>query len=62
MEQAPAYVLIDEKVESVLRKFDNTEAWRLPFVDSNRKYLGFISKSRILMAYRSELKSICSED
>lgn len=62
MEQAPAYVLIDEKVESVLRKFDNTEAWRLPVVDSNRKYLGFISKSRILMAYRSELKSICSED
>ena len=62
MESAPAYVNVDEKMESVLHKFDTTDAWRLPVVDNERRYLGFISKSRILMAYRSELKEISTED
>ena len=62
MDSAPAYVHVDEKMESVLQKFDTTDAWRLPVVDDDRRYLGFISKSRILMAYRSELKEITLED
>lgn len=62
MESAPAYVSVDEKADSVLRKFDSTGAWRLPVVDGEHRYLGFISRSRILMAYRSELKEISLED
>ena len=62
MEQAPEFVYETEKMESVLHKFDTTGAWRLPVVDSEKRYLGFISKSRILMAYRSELKEISLED
>ena len=62
MEAAPEFVYADEKMESVMAKFDRTGAWRLPVVDAERKYLGFISKSRLLMAYRAELKEIASED
>lgn len=62
MESPQAFVYADEKMESVMRKFDNTEAWRLPVIEEDRTYLGFISKSRILMAYREELKAISSED
>ena len=62
MEAAPEFVYVDEKMESVMAKFDRTGAWRLPVVDAERKYLGFISKSRLLMAYRAELKEIASED
>ncbi len=62
MEAAPEFVYVDEKMESVMAKFDRTGAWRLPVVDTERKYLGFISKSRLLMAYRAELKEIASED
>ncbi len=62
MKQPLAYVGKDEKMSSVLDKFEKTGAWRLPVVDENRKYLGFISKSRILSAYRDELKNIASED
>ena len=62
MESAPEYISVGEKMESVMAKFDRTGAWRLPVVDDDRKYLGFISKSRLLMAYRSELKEIASED
>ena len=62
MKQPPAFVAPDEKPGSVLDKFEKTGAWRLPVVDAGHRYLGFISKSRILMAYREELKSISAED
>ena len=62
MEPAPDYVYAGEKMDSVMAKFDRTGAWRLPVIDEDRKYLGFISKSRLLMAYRAELKEIASED
>ncbi len=62
MESAPDYIYAGEKMESVMAKFDRTGAWRLPVVDADRKYLGFISKSRLLTAYREELKAIASED
>ena len=62
MHEAPAYVNVNEKMESVIEKFDETDAWRLPVLDGDGQYLGFISKSRILMAYRTELKAISSED
>ena len=62
MESAPDYIYAGEKMESVMAKFDRTGAWRLPVVDAGRKYIGFISKSRILTAYRAELKEIASED
>ena len=45
-----------------MRKFDTTGAWRLPVVDAERHYLGFISRSRLLTAYRNELKAISNED
>lgn len=62
MKQPRAYVGADEKMDSVLGKFEKTDAWRLPVVDSGHHYLGFISKSRILSAYRDALKSISVED
>ena len=58
MAQPPAFVKVDEKMESVMAKFDKTGAWRLPVMDSEKKYKGFVSRSRILTAYREELKEI----
>lgn len=62
METPPEYIYYGEKMDSVMSKFDKTEAWRLPVIDNERKYLGFISKSRLLMAYRAELREISPED
>ncbi|MDO5000517.1 MAG: chloride channel protein [Bacteroidales bacterium] len=62
MESAPDYIHAGEKMDSVMRKVDRTGAWRLPVIDEDRRYLGFISKSRLLTAYRDELKEIASED
>lgn len=62
METPPDYIYYGEKMDSVMQKFDRTGAWRLPVIDSGRKYLGFISKSRLLTAYRNELKEISVQD
>jgi CIC family chloride channel protein len=61
MEQPAAVVLLDESMESVMEKFDRTGAWRLPVVDSDMVYVGFMSKSRIMSAYRAELKEISQD-
>lgn len=62
MKQPVAFVSKEEKMSSVLDKFEKTDAWRLPVLDEDNKYLGFISKSRILSAYRAELKNISNQD
>ncbi|MBT6175157.1 MAG: chloride channel protein [Flavobacteriales bacterium] len=46
----------DEKMESVMLKFEVSGAWNLPVVDSKGKYLGFVSNSRLFGAYRKWLK------
>ena len=58
MKSAPAYVNIDEKMDSVMRKFEQTEAWNLPVVEADRTYVGFVSKSKIFSAYRDQLKQV----
>ena len=58
MRSAPAYVYIDEKMDSVMNKFEKTEAWNLPVVEQDRTYIGFVSKSKIFSAYREQLKQV----
>lgn len=54
MQAPPAFVTPQEKMQSVMNKFEVTQAWNLPVID-NGKYVGFISKSRIFNAYRKKL-------
>ena len=61
MEQPKAVIFESESMDRVMRKFDVTEAWRLPVLTADHRYRGFISKSRMLSAYREELK-IISQD
>ena len=58
----PADVIYEgESASSVLEKFETTGAWNLPVVDNNKQYLGFVSKSHILTAYRDKLKEMTQE-
>lgn len=54
----PDKILSTEQIASVLKKFDERTTWMLPVVDKTNHYLGFISKSRILAAYREQLVNI----
>lgn len=58
MKDAPALVFSDEKMDAVMQKFEESDAWNLPVVDSDRKYLGFVSKSKIFSSYREQLQQV----
>ena len=62
MRSADAYIYEDEKMDSVMGKFEATSAWNLPVVRrADRSYLGFVSKSKIFSAYRDELKMVSQD-
>ena len=55
MQRAPEVVDIkSDSMQEIMAKFQNTQAWNLPVVH-NDKYIGFISKSKLLTAYRQKL-------
>lgn len=56
----PATIGIDEAMESVMHKFEETNAWNLPVVDAGR-YVGFVSKAKIFSAYREMLQHFSNE-
>ena len=61
MKSAPAFVYMDERMDSVMNKFESTQAWNLPVLDDENKYLGFVSKSKIFSSYRDQLKAVSNE-
>ncbi len=54
MRKPPATISVDEDMQSVMKKFDETDAWNLPVLDEG-KYVGFVSKSNIFTKYRETL-------
>ena len=58
MTQPPDRILPNEQTASVLKSFEANSTWMLPVVDKHGRYMGFISKSRILAAYRQQLVNI----
>ena len=59
--QPPDVILKNEMISEVVGKFEESHAWNLPVVDKKRKYLGFVSKSSILAAYRQQLVELTEE-
>ena len=60
MSLPPDFIYLDEPMDSVMRKFEDTSAWNLPVVDKGR-YVGFVSKSKIFNAYRDVLVQFSDE-
>ncbi|MCQ2350870.1 MAG: chloride channel protein [Paludibacteraceae bacterium] len=60
MVSPPEKIYVGESMESVVKKFDDSHAWNLPVLNGD-KYVGFVSKSRILTAYRDMLVEISAE-
>ncbi len=56
--QPPDKIIEGESIQSVLHKFESKHTWMLPVVSADNRYLGFISKSQILNAYREQLIKI----
>ncbi|WP_045470079.1 chloride channel protein [Winogradskyella sp. PG-2] len=60
MHKPPDYINYkDDSMEVVMKKFQTSGAWNLPVIKDN-KYHGFVSKSKLLTAYRRELINFTS--
>ena len=60
MDPAGCLIKITDSMNDVMQKFDSCGEWNLPVLDENKKYAGFISKSRIFSRYRDKLISFSS--
>ncbi|MDH5033244.1 chloride channel protein [Chryseobacterium cucumeris] len=56
MKAPPAVLHRENKPLDILQTFDDTGVWNLPVVSDTNDFIGFISKSSILMSYRQLLK------
>ncbi|MGB5358921.1 MAG: chloride channel protein [Eudoraea sp.] len=62
MHNAPELIFYErDSMQEVMRKFQDSSAWNLPVIKDG-KYFGFISKSKLLTAYRRKLINFTKED
>lgn len=55
MQTAPEIIHLErDRMNQIMNKFQQTTAWNLPVVKDD-KYIGFVSKSKLLTAYRQKL-------
>ncbi len=55
MQQAPEVIDLEkDRMKDIMKKFQDSRAWNLPVVKENT-YVGFVSKSKLLTAYRQKL-------
>ena len=59
MKPAPEVIFYTDSMEVIMNKFKRTGAWNLPVI-KNDQYMGFISKSKLLTAYRNKLIEVTS--
>ncbi len=57
MKKPAAILQQDHDMHTVMEKFDITQSWYLPVLDKDRKFVGFISKTKLFSKYREILSS-----
>ena len=60
MKKPPAILQDDLDMHSVMEKFDVSHSWYLPVLNKEKKFLGFISKTKVFNKYR-EILALQSE-
>lgn len=57
----PAILNENMSMEKVMQIFEDTGAWNLPVTDARKKYVGYVSKSKIFSSYRHVLVHFSDE-
>lgn len=55
MKKPAAILQQDHDMHTVMEKFDITQSWYLPVLDKDKKFVGFISKTKLFSKYREIL-------
>ena len=58
MSLPPEIIQVSDRMEVVVKKFDESGAWNLPVINDQGEYLGFVSKSKLFSAYRQVLMEV----
>ncbi len=58
----PEKVIDTEHAKSIIEKFESSGAWNLPVINHHGTYIGFISKSSMLTAYRTQLQRLSGSE
>lgn len=57
MKKPAAILMEDQNMHEVMEKFDLTQSWYLPVLNKDKKFTGFISKTKLFNKYREFLSS-----
>ena len=57
----PDFIRTNDSMDTVFDKFEQAGAWNLPVVDSDGRYVGFVSRSKILSIYREKLVQLSDD-
>ena len=57
MKKPAAILQLGQDMHTVMEKFDITQSWYLPVLDQEKKFVGFISKTKLFNKYREILAS-----
>ena len=57
MKKPAAMLRLDDSMSDVMEKFDITLSWYLPILDKEKRFIGFISKTKLFNRYREILSS-----
>lgn len=60
MTTPPTVVNVNDPMDVVMKKFEDTGVWNLPVIEDN-KYVGFVSKAKIFNTYRRVLQHFSDE-
>ena len=60
MTTPPTVVDVNDPMDLVMKKFEDTGAWNLPVIQEG-KYIGFVSKAKIFNTYRRVLQHFSDE-
>lgn len=60
MTTPPTVVNVNDPMDTVMKKFEETGAWNLPVIQED-KYIGFVSKAKIFNTYRRVLQHFSDE-
>ena len=57
MKKPGAILHQEQDMHTVMEKFDSTQSWYLPVLDHQKKFIGFISKTKLFNKYREILSA-----
>ena len=61
MQQPQVTLRTDDSMQTIMEKFARCEAGTLPVLSPDDKYVGFVSRTRLLAAYRQVIKDLSEE-